>query len=41
MRNVPNEENISPAIAVTGTQLLLPKSLIKDNSPTLSNFLMR
>lgn len=24
-RNVPNEDNISPTIAVTGTQLLIPK----------------
>lgn len=36
MKNVPNEDDISPAIAVTGTQLLLPKPLIKHNSSTVT-----
>lgn len=31
-RNVPNEDNISPAIAVTRTQVLFPKLLIEHNS---------
>lgn len=36
MKNVPNEDDISPAITVTVTQLLLPKTLIEHNSSTVT-----
>ena len=37
MRNMPNDENFSPAEAVTGTSFLLPKPIIDQEIPPVTN----
>ena len=35
IRNMPNDQGFSPAAAVTGTQLLLPKLIMDQEDPDL------